>query len=155
MPNIKISIRREQAEAPEASPIAGVAPQQAPTAAAAAGTDAKKMAPVSIFATAAISKAKQAVSYGLSNVGSFTGNYVRQNRIDFAMDVFSHASTVAMGAIAGGWVGAILATATVAMNVGLREYSRVKQNEFNSLNAMTTYERSGNQLFDGSRGTEE
>ena len=116
--------------------------------------DKSKMATTSLFVNAVTGNIKQAVRYGLSNVGNFTGDYIKQNEINQALEFFDNASTIAMGALSAGWAGAVVATASVAIKVGLGAYSRYKQYEAESLSSSLMRERSGNALFDNARGTE-
>lgn len=147
MPNVKVRITTESEE--QSSGNAAALSQQSAT------PDAKGMATTSLFVHAAVGNIKQAINYGLSNVGNFTGDYIKQNQINNQLEMFSNVSTIAMGAISGGWIGAVIATASIAMKVGLGEFGKYTQNQISSLNNRLSMERSGNQLFDGSRATED
>lgn len=145
MPNVKVRITSETEE--EAR---GGAAEMASTP----SPDTAKMAATSLFVHAAVGNVRQAVQYGLSNVGNFTGNYVAQENINQALESLNGVSSIVMGAVSGGWVGAVIATASVAFRGITKEVSRFMQYQNEEINASYARQRSGNALNDGSRGTE-
>lgn len=145
MPNVKVRITSESDEQMEGG---------AETLASSKDLDKTRMASTSLFVNAVSGNVKQAIRYGLSNVGNFTGDYIRQNEINQALEIFDSASTIAMGALSAGWAGAVVATASIAVKAGFGAYSRYKQYEAESLSSSLMRERSGNALFDEARGTE-
>lgn len=147
MPNVKVRITSENSEQERGGAEIAQAAQST--------VDTAKLATTSLFVHAAVGNIKQAISYGVSNVGNFTGDYIKQNQINNQLEMFSNVSTIAMGAISGGWIGAVIATASVALKLGLGEVSRQNQMKVNELNYRFSAQRAGNQLFDGSRATED
>lgn len=116
--------------------------------------DTKRMATTSLFVHAAVGNVKQAVQYGLSNVGNFTGDYVAQQNINQALEALGGVSTIVMGAVSAGWVGAVIATASVAFRGITQGVSRYIGYQNEEINASMARQRSGNALTDNSRGTE-
>lgn len=148
MPNVKVRITSETEE----QQTGGMGTLAQRTSAA---SDTSKTATTSLFVNAISSNIKQAVRFGLSNVGNFTGDYIKQSRINNALEVISNVSTVAMGALSSGWVGAVVATASIALRVGFQEVSRQNDMRLGRIQSQFAMERTGNQLFDGSRSTED
>lgn len=146
MPNIKVRIT-SQSEEMQAGGLDALQAQQA-------STDVKRMATASLFVHAAVGNVRQAVQYGLSNVGNFTGDYIAQQRINQTLEVVGDVSSIVMGAVSGGWAGAIIATASVAFKGITKEISRSISYENEEINAYMARQRSGNALMNGSRGTE-
>lgn len=145
MPNVKVRITSETEEQAQGG---------AEIVAAKPTIDTKRMATTSLFVHAGISNVRQSVQFGLANVGNFTGNYVLQENINQALETLNGVSTIAMGAVSGGWAGAVIATASVALRSVTKEISRRIQYENQDINASMMRQRSGNALNDGSRGTE-
>lgn len=117
------------------------------------GVNVQKMASVGVFANLAISQAKKVGQFAVSNVGNFTGDYVLQRNIQQAMSIVGDLSSIAVGALAGGWVGAIVATAGIVVGNTL-EMVGIAQN-IKKENYQSNYikERGGDVYNDGSRGT--
>lgn len=103
------------------------------------------------------------INYQLSNVGNFTGDYIKQNEINTSLSYVSLLSNVVKGAMSGaqwgGPVGAVYGAIMSVLNTGLTSALNIKSNIISV--SKTNYEieqlrnRAGlNALKDGSRGTE-
>ena len=145
MPNVKVRITSETEEQQQGG-MEQIQPSK--------GSDTARMATTSLFVHAAVNNVKQAVQFGLSNVGNFTGDYIAQRNINQALDAMSGVSSIVMGAVTGGWAGAVIATASVAMRGITGEISRQMQYRNEDIQTSMMLQRSGNALTDGSRGTE-
>ena len=146
MPNVKVRITSESEEQQR-----GAAEQLVSSS---GNFDRTKMATTSLFVSAAARNIKTAVAYGLQNYGNFTGDYIGQESINQALEVVGNVSSIALGAVSGGWVGAVIATASVAVSAATKEFSKQMQYKADEINAEYARQRSGNALYDGSRGTE-
>ena len=73
------------------------------------------------------SSAKSIVSYGLSNYGNFTGDYIGQTRINEAVKAISYASAIGAGFAMGGIAGGAMATLAVTTNLFLENISLMEQ----------------------------
>lgn len=146
MPNVKVRITSETDEQERGGAEAVQAAKATP--------DTAKLATTSLFVHAAVGNLRQAVNFGLSNVGNFTGNYIAQENINQALETLSGVSSIVMGAVSGGWVGAVIATASVAVRGITKEISRSINYQNQEINSSMMRQRSGNALYDGSRGTE-
>ena len=143
MPQVKIRIERVQDQAGEGNINQKVA-----------SDEKKNVAATSIFAHQMMGIGKQIFNYAASNVGFFTGNYIKQDEINATLDVISDASTIGMGFASGGWIGGAVAivgvtTKKVLQNVTDRRNDVISERERNYWLA-----RSGNSTTNGSRGTE-
>ena len=143
MPQVRIRIEKGQEQAGEANI------NQKENA-----DEKKRIAATSLFAHQMLGIGKQIVSYAVSNVGFFTGNYIKQDEINATLDVISDVSTVGMGFVSGGWVGGAVAiigltTKKTLQAVTDRRNDIVQERERNYWVA-----RSGNSTTNGSRGTE-
>jgi len=145
MPNVKVRITSESAEQ-QAGNAEVLQREKSPETA--------RMATTSLFVHATIGNVRQAVQFGLSNVGNFTGDYITQRNINRALETLNGVSSVAMGAMAGGWVGAVIATASLAVRGITQEISRQINYQNEEINTSMARQRSGNVHTDGSRGTE-
>ena len=110
------------------------------------------------------SQAKQAVNYTISNIGNFTGDYVKQTQISESMRILNFGVSLATSAYAGlkmtgsPWGAAIAVGVQVintGINIGEQYYAgyveNVRQNK--SIERLRT--RAGlNGANNGSRGTE-
>lgn len=111
----------------------------------------EKLAVASIFAHQAISTTKQIVNYGISNIGSFTGDYVKQDQVQHAVGIVSDISSIVVGAAAGGWVGAIVATLGVATKHVMSAVTEEKNAQHQERAVELLRARSGNYTTNGSR----
>lgn len=111
----------------------------------------ERLAVASIFAHQALTMGKQIVSFAISNVGNFTGDSVKQDRIEQAVNILGDIGTIGMGAMAGGWVGAIIGTLGVATKYTLDAISTNQQEKHTERKTELIRERSGNSLTNGSR----
>lgn len=108
----------------------------------------------------AANTAKTLGKFVASQYGDMTGNYIGQRKIDNAVataeGLISLGSSVAMGTMAGGWIGALVAVGTYTVNMGVNQiqssvnYSK----EISKTNAIANYNsnRIGAILIDGNRG---
>lgn len=145
MPNVKVRITTQTDEEERGG---------AETSALNVAPDTRKIATTSLFVHAAVGNVKQAVQFGLSNVGNFTGNYIAQQNINQALEAVNSVATIVMGAVSGGWAGAIIATASVAFRGVTQGISRYIGYQNEEINTSMARQRSGNTLTDNSRGTE-
>lgn len=141
MPNVRIRIERGQE--------AGVEAQQGEQK-----TEAKNVATQTFFAHQMIGNVKQIISYQASNVANFTGDYIEQSNINKALDVVGDASTVALGLMAKGPIGAIVAAVGVTTKNILKIISDRREDELRERDRLLALERSGNSTRNSSRGTE-
>lgn len=143
MPQVKIRIEKGQEQAGD-----GNINQMA------SADEKKNMAATSVFAHQMMGIGKQIFNYAASNVGFFTGNYVKQDEINATLELIGDLSTVGMGFVSGGLVGGAVAvigltTKKVLQNVTDRRKDVMQERERNYWLA-----RSGNSTTNGSRGTE-
>lgn len=134
------------------------------TATAATRDSAVKQTVTSVYVhrtlSIAASTAKSMVSYSISQYGDMTGDYLEQKKIDNAINIaetfISIGSSTAMGAMAGGWVGAIFGFATSTISAGIKAYqaSNELQKNINRANNKANYnaQRIGSILVNGNRG---
>ena len=132
------------------------------TATAATRDSAVKQTMTSVYVhrTLSIAAAKSVVSYSISQYGDMTGDYLEQKKIDNAINIaetfISIGSSTAMGAMAGGWVGAIFGFATSTISAGIKAYqaSNELQKNINRANNKANYnaQRIGSVLVNGNRG---
>lgn len=141
MPNVRIRIEKEQ----EAG---GEAQQTQPK------SEAKNVATQTFFAHQMLGTAKQIVRFQASNVGNFTGNYIKQEQINQTLDVLGDASTIALGFAAKGPIGAVVATIGIGTKHVLKAISDAREDELRERDRLLVMERSGNSTRNGSRGTE-
>lgn len=75
---------------------------------------------------------KRALSYGASQYGNITGNYIMQNKIDNAITIAGYVGQIGVGFAVGGPVGGIVSTIAVAGQIGVSavsyEIDRAKTN---------------------------
>lgn len=79
-----------------------------------------KVAVTSIFANMALQQGKQALTYGISQIGNFTGDYTTQKNIEIAMGVVGDISTLAIGFMSGGPVGLAVAGVSVGFKYAMQ-----------------------------------
>lgn len=68
---------------------------------------------------AAIGVGKKAVNTGLSRVGAYSGKRGLQNDIDNTLKVVNYVTTIAMGGLAFGITGAVIAAGYVAFDIAI------------------------------------
>ena len=142
MPNVKIRIERGDTGRKD---ISGTKTDD---------KSSKNVAIQSLFANQIYSTTKQIISYAASNVGNFTGNYVEQDRINQMLEVLGDVSGVVMGAMSGGWAGAIIAISTLATKKGIQAITEYRADVLSQREINIELARSGNSTINGSRGTE-
>lgn len=141
MPNVRIRIEKGQE--------AGIEAQQAQQK-----SETKNVAVTSLFAHQMLGTAKQIVNYQASNIANFTGDYIKQEQINQTLDIISDGSTIALGAMAGGLPGGIVAAIGVGTKHVLKLISQTREDELKERDRLLALERSGNSTRNGSRGTE-
>lgn len=109
-------------------------------------------------------QAKQAVSYTISNIGNFTGDYLQQEQTSFAVQLISDGIDIANAAWAGAkltgspWgalIGAGVAVIGKTYNYGMQIYAGYMENVRQNKQIAQLRTRAGlNSTNNGSRGTE-
>lgn len=134
------------------------------TATAANRDSAVKQTATSVFAHQVLNLAKNSAKtlgkFAASQYGDLTGNYVGQRKIDNALSiaegVISLGTSIAMGAISGGWIGVGVALVSYATNatIGQIQASIGYSKQISRTNAIANYnsQRLGSILVDGNRG---
>lgn len=79
--------------------------------------------PNAVLGIVAINTAKTAISYGLSNYGNLTGDYITQDNIQSGLEVFSLAMMASMGP-----VGIAAATMSVGLKAATRQLDVYNKN---------------------------
>ena len=142
MPNVKIRIERGEEGGKDLSAAKG-------------GVASKKEISVqTLFATKMMGMAKQIVTNAASNVGNFTGDYIKQDQINVALETVSGITTIAMGAMAGGFAGAAIAAAGLLVNKAIQQFNTSMTENYAEKDRNIILARSGNAAINGSRGTE-
>ena len=114
------------------------------------------------------SQAKQALSFTVSNIGNFTGNFEAQRTASVLVELAGRAANIATSAVTafaaggGGYTGAIAAGIAVATSVASytisdvrAEYMRAWEDKKKNYAIENLRKRTGMySLMDGSRGTE-
>lgn len=134
------------------------------TATAATRDTSVKQTMASVYAhrvfSIATSTAKSIARFSISQYGDMTGDYLGQKKIDNAISnaetLISIGSSTIMGAMAGGWVGALFGLATSAISAGVNSWQASVQIEKNitRANNAANYnaQRIGSILVNGNRG---
>lgn len=141
MANVRIRIEREETEAGEAKQTQK-------------NDEAKNMATSSMFAHKMMGVGKQVFNYAASNVGNFTGDYIKQDQINKALDIVGDTTTIGLGFAAGGIPGLAVAAVGVATKNILKVVTRNREEELRERDRQYMLDRSGNSTRNGSRGTE-
>lgn len=107
--------------------------------------------------------AKQAVTFSISNIGNFSGDYITQTHVKHSFDALSGLASVGMGALAGfkyggGPIGAVIGASLAVVSQTITGITNIISGMVE--NSKINYEiaqlkdRSGlNTYVDGSRGT--
>lgn len=114
----------------------------------------KKIGAKSLFAHQMIATAKQTFNYAISNIGNFTGDYIKQDQVQNIVDSIGDLSTVGLGFASGGVVGGIVVSIGIATKKTFEVISDMRKNELSERQRAYMLERSGNATKNGSRGTE-
>lgn len=134
------------------------------TATAATRDTSVKQTMASVYAhrvfSIATSTAKSIARFSISQYGDMTGDYLGQKKIDNAISnaetLISIGSSTIMGAMAGGWVGALFGLATSTISAGVNSWQASVQIEKNitRANNAANYnaQRIGSILVNGNRG---
>lgn len=108
----------------------------------------------------ATSTAKSIARFSISQYGDMTGDYLGQKKIDNAISLaetmISIGTTTIMGAMSGGFVGAMVGLASSVASIGVNAYQANKEFEKNitRANNAANYnaQRIGSILVNGNRG---
>lgn len=114
----------------------------------------KKVGAKTLFAHQMVATAKQTANYAISNIGNFTGNYIKQDQVQSTVDLIGDLSTVGLGFASGGVVGGIIASIGIATKKTFEVVTDMRKNELSERQRAYMLERSGNATKNGSRGTE-
>lgn len=104
----------------------------------------------SLFVHQAISTGKQILNYGISNIGNFTGDYVKQAQIQQGVDIATDIAGIGI-AFATNWVAGLVAVVGVATKGILSSVSAMQEQKHLEHNTSYLIERSGNSTKNGSR----
>lgn len=114
------------------------------------GQGTEKIAVASIFAHQALNTAKQITNYAISNIGNFTGDYIKQDRVQTAVNAVSDMAAVGT-AFAVNWVAGVVAIVGVGIKKTLDVVSENQNIRHAENNAEYLRIRSGNSTTNGSR----
>lgn len=114
------------------------------------GISAEKLAVASIFAHQALSVGKQIVSTAISNIGNFTGDYVKQDRVQHAAEVVGTIASVGAAFAVNPIAGAVATIGLVTKEV-LNVVTTNQQELHRERATALLRQRSGNTLTNGSR----
>lgn len=114
-----------------------------------------------MVAAFALAQTKRAISYGISQYGNQTGNYIKQAEIELAMNLGSRVMGIAGSIVGAAAINPMLAIPTAVIAIGgsaidLGYQYRTLQTNITKLDtyANIMQERSGNTFNNGSRGTD-
>ena len=117
-----------------------------------------KIAVTSAFAHTMINTTKQIVTYSLSNVGQFTGNNLKQDQINTALEILGDVGSIVAGiattVVSENPVPLFASIVSIGTKYGLRAYSEYQEFKHGEYQRNIMLERSGNSTINGSRGTE-
>lgn len=81
---------------------------------------------------AVVQLGKRTLSYGASQIGNLTGNYILQNKVDNAITIAGYVGQIGVGIATGGWVGGVVSAIAVAGQIGVSAFNyetdRIKSN---------------------------
>ena len=110
------------------------------------------------FAHTMINTGKQIITYSFSNVGQFTGNNLKQDQINTALEILGDVGSIAAGiatsVISENPVPLFASIMSIGTKYGLRSYSEYQEFKHGEYQRNLLLERSGNSTTNGSRGTE-
>lgn len=147
MPNVKIRIE-------SGSEVAGDGRENQEDKKALEERNKEQAAMMSKMAQQMLGTTKQVISYRVSNVGLFSGNYIKQDQVNAAMELLTDATTIGMGFASGGWLGASIAVVGLATKVIMEQISGARADLANQRATDYLLARSGNATKNGSRGTD-
>lgn len=104
----------------------------------------------SIFVHQAMNTTKQIINTGVSNIGNFTGDYVKQDQVGAVVSAVTDITTVAIGFAVNPIAGAF-ALVGVGIKAGLNVATQLRNDEHARIQSEYLKERSGNTLNNGSR----
>lgn len=104
----------------------------------------------------------KSVNYAISNIGNFTGDYIRQREVNVSKQMISNVMSIGMSTLAGakyGPVGAIVGfvagVSSIAIGSVFEDISNRAEITKNNFDISQLRDRVGlNTIYDGSRGTE-
>ena len=76
-----------------------------------------------LLGQAVVNMGKRALSYGASQYGNITGNYLMQNKIDSAIEGIGYASQILVGYATGGVVGGVVSSLAIATQIGITAFN--------------------------------
>ena len=118
----------------------------------------KKMAVVTAFGRQVANTGRQIINYSLSNVGQFTGNNLKQDEINWQLDMLGDVANVTSGIVTSimteNPLPAIASITSIGIKYGTRAYSEYQEFRHAEYQSNLLRERSGNSTKNGSRGTE-
>lgn len=118
----------------------------------------KNVAVATAFAHTMINTGKQIISYSLSNVGQFTGNNLKQDQINTALEILGDVGSIVAGVattvLTDNPVPLFASIVSIGTKYGLRAYSEYQEFKHGEYQRNIMLERSGNSTTNGSRGTE-
>lgn len=114
------------------------------------GATSQKLVVASIFAHQALNTAKQITNYAISNIGNFTGDYIKQDRIQETVGILTDMATIGT-AFATNWIAGIVATIGVGTKRTLEYVSDFQKAKHVDRNVEYLRIRSGNSTTNGSR----
>lgn len=112
---------------------------------------AKKLAVASLFAHQALNVSKQIVNYEISHIGDKTGDYIKQERVQEAVNAISDIATIGISVATGN----PLAIATAVIGITTKKVFEIRSENLQikhaENNADYLRKRSGNSLENNSR----
>lgn len=115
------------------------------------GAGGAKTTATSIFVHQALNTGKQILNYGISNIGNFTGDYARQERVQELVGAIGDVTTIGVGFASGGWIGGLVAVLGVATKEVFNQVSIQVENRHQEIATNYLRELSGNSTKNGSR----
>lgn len=145
MPNIMIRIEKSTDESVEKTESKQLTKNK---------KDKSDVAITTIFTQQMISYAKQTLSFAVSNVGNFTGNYIQQDILKNQLDAIGDVSTIALGFVAKGPIGGSIAIAGLLIKNTFELVNSLRAEQVAERDLNLLQKRSGNSTTNSSRGTE-
>lgn len=115
------------------------------------GAGGAKTTATSIFVHQALNTGKQILNYGISNIGNFTGDYARQERVQELVGTIGDITTIGVGFASGGWIGGLVAVLGIATKEVFNQVSIQTENRHQEIASNYLRELSGNSTKNGSR----
>ena len=100
---------------------------------------------------AVVQLGKRTLSYGASQIGNLTGNYILQNKVDNAVTIAGYIGQIGVGFATGGWVGGVVSTIAVAGQIGISAFNYETDRAKSNAQANYLMQQRGGILNDYSR----